>query len=159
MRLALLSMMTLLCACASQPKEAAPPPAAAAEAAAAPTAAPAPAVEMAQTPYTAAQIRDASPAGRRIVFKVEEPGKPTVKRTIEFVKSDGSGADLRTITTDEKGNVMDSSDSHATWDELRSHAEFPKARVEIRNRTISIPMGTLQCVVYKLTEGEGESAE
>ena len=157
MRLALLPIATLLCACASPPPPSAPPAATSEAAAAAPAAAPA--AETADTPYTAAQIRDASPVGRKIVLKVVEPDKPAVLRTIEFVKSDESGADLRTTVTDEKGNVLDTQSSHVTWEELRAHAAFPKGKTEVKHRTISVPMGTLQCTVYKVTEGEGDAAE
>ena len=154
----LISLVSLLCACASQ-APAVPPPAAATQAAAPAPAAAAPAVELEEAPYTAVQIRDASPTGRRIVFKVEEPGKPVVKRTTEFVKSDADGADLRTTVVDDKGGVVDTSTSRATWEELRAHGRFPKGRVEVKHRTISVPLGTLMCTVYKVTEGEGEAAE
>lgn len=157
MRLALVPFVTLLCACASPPPPA-PPPAPTAQAAA-PAPAAAPAVETADTPYTAAQIRDASPTGRRIVLKMEEPGQPPVWQTIEFVKSDAAGADLRSTSADEKGAVLKTSTSRATWEELRSHAAFPKAKAEVKHRTISVPMGTLACTVYKVTEGEGDAAE
>ena len=64
MRFVLVSIVATLTACAATPPPAPPSqaPAPAATAAAAPAA---PAAEMAPTPYTAAQIRDASPAGRR----------------------------------------------------------------------------------------------
>ena len=157
MRLVLVSMVAFLTACASTPPPAQP-------ASNAPTAAPkeapaaAPKVEMAPTPYSAAQIRDASPTGRRVVFKVEESDKPAVRRVIEFVKSDAAGADTHSSTIDSSGHVLDSADNHSSWDELRSHAEFPKGSVEIYHRTVSIPLGTLECTVYKVT-GPGADPE
>lgn len=157
MRFIVLSVIALLPACAPEPPRLAPVPTSSFAAAAAPP--PEPVIERAPTPYTAAQIRAASPAGRRIVFRVQEPGKPDVKRVIEFVRSDESGADLRITSTDPEGNVLHKSESRSTWEELRSHAEFPKANVEIKHRTISIPLGTVSCVVYKVTEGEGPTAE
>lgn len=156
MRSFLVPLVALLAACASAP----PPPAAEPPPAAAPAqpAAAAPAVEMAPAPFTSTQLRDASPTGRKIVFKVEEPDKPAVKRTIEFVKSDAAGADTRSTTVDASGKVLESSDNHATWDELRSHGEFPKGSVEVYHRTVSVPLGTLECTVYKVT-GQGPDPE
>lgn len=154
MRFVLVSIVATLTACAATPPPAPPSqaPAPAATAAASPAA---PAAEMAPTPYTAAQIRDASPAGRRVVYKVEEDGKPAVRRVIEFVKSDANGADTRASTMDSSGRVLDSTEEHASWDELRSHAEFPKGDVDIKHRTISVPLGTLECTVYKVTGQNG----
>jgi hypothetical protein len=160
MRLAVASMITLL-SCVSCSPAPPPPSTARAEPSAAPaqTAAPAaPAVEMAPAPYTAAQIRDASPTGRRIVYKVEEPDKPARKHVIEFIKSDATGAEVRSYDTDDKGAPIDLKTTRATWEELRSHAEFPKDKVEIKHRTVSISIGTLECQVYKVTE-DGKEAD
>lgn len=156
--LALAPMLLLLSACASAPP--APAASAAATTAAAPAAAAqaAPAVEMAETPYTAAQIREATPAGRRIVLRVEEPGKPNLKRVLEFAAPSASGVDVRASTLDEAGKVVETSNDHATWEELRSHAAFPKGKVDIKHRTVSVPLGTLMCTVYTVT-GDGPEPE
>ncbi len=158
MRFILVSMVALLSACAANPPPADPASKPAADAPKAAPVAAAPAPEMAPAPFTSVQIRDASPTGRRVVFKVEESDKPAVRRVIEFVKSDAAGTDTHSSTIDSSGKVLDSSDNHSTWDELRSHGEFPKGRVEIYHRTVSIPLGTLECTVYKVT-GEGADPE
>lgn len=156
MRFVLVTAALFLGACGSPAKVATAPANTAPEApAAAPAAAAAPKVEMAPAPYTPAQIRDASATGRRIVFKVEEPGKPDVKRVIEFTKSDATGAEVHSSTIDSSGRVLDSSNDHATWEELQSHGMFPKDKVDVKHRTISVPIGTLECQVYKVT-GEGD---
>lgn len=162
MRLAIAPLFALLTACASSAPAPAAAPSAAPRASSAPSAAPAapaaPAVDLAPAPYTAAQIRDASPAGRRIVFKVEEPDKPVVRRVIEFTRSDAGGADIQTTVLDDSGKVLDTKSSHATWEELRSHGEFPKNRLEIKHRVVSVPLGTVECNVYKVT-GDGPDPE
>ncbi len=150
MRIVLVSLVAMLTACAASAPAQGPSPAVVPP----PTAAAAPAqaaVEMAPTPFTVAQIRDASPTGRRVVYKIEEDGKPQVKHVIEFVKSDASGADTRSSNMDAAGKTVDSSTDHATWEDLVKHAEFPKGNVEIKHRTISIPVGTLECTVYRVT--------
>jgi hypothetical protein len=158
MRLLLVAMTALLSACASQvpapaPAPSSPPPAVA------PSKPTAPAVEMAEAPYTLAQIRDACPSGRRLVFKVQEPDKPDVQRVIEFVRSDANGAEIRTSSIDTTGHLLEATTTRSTWEELRAHAEFPKDQVEISHRTVSIPVGTLACTVYKVTQGQGSEAE
>jgi hypothetical protein len=159
MRLLLLSCAALLAACASAPPPAADPTPPKSTAAAAPAAPAKPAVELAPTPYTAAEIRDGCPAGRRIVFRIAQKDKPEVLHVIEFVKSDAAGADLRITETDPAGKVLKSSESRSTWDELRSHAEFPKDKTTITHRTTVHPLGTLEVLVYKVTEGEGPGAQ
>lgn len=154
-----LAAFALGCA-AAPPSESPTPSTASASASAAASSAPsAPSVEMAPTPFTADQIRDACPAGRRIVFKVEEPGKPVVHRTIEFVKSDASGADLKITMTDAAGAQLGADTSHATWEELRTHALFPKSAVRIEEKQFTTPLGTFEGLVYTVTEGEGANAE
>lgn len=155
MRILVLSCAVMLTACAAS----APPPAPAPEPVTpAPAAAPAPAkpaVEMAPTPYTAEEIREACPVGRKIVLRVVEKDKPEVLHVIEFRNNDAQGTDLHMTVTEPSGKVLDTSDKHVTWAELRSHAEFPKDRTVVTHRTTMTPLGALESVVYKVTEGEG----
>lgn len=71
-----------------------------------------PAVETAPRPYTAEQIRDACPPGRRIVFRVVEKDRPEVLRVIEFAKSDATGTDLRITVSEPSGQVLKTMESH-----------------------------------------------
>ena len=50
---------------------------------------------------------------------------------------------------------MGVSTTSAIDSELRAHAEFPKGDVDIKHRTISVPLGTLECTVYKVTGQNG----
>lgn len=154
MRILLLPCAVLLAACASSPPPPAGPPAPESAAPAAPPAPAKPAVEMAPTPYTAAEIREACPVGRRIVFRITAKDKPEVLHVIEFLKNDDAGADLRITETDPSGKALKTSDSRATWEELKSHAEFPKDKTTITHRTTVHPLGTLEVLVYKVTEGD-----
>jgi hypothetical protein len=111
--------------------------------------------KMAPTPYTAAQIRDGSPAGRHIVFKVEEPGKPEARRILDFVKTDATGADTHAAIVDSAGHESDVENDHATWEELRAHAEFPVDVVTVTHQSLASPLGQLACTVYKV-KGDAE---
>jgi hypothetical protein len=39
-----------------------------------------------------------------------------------------------------------------TWEELRRHAEFPRALVTTREETVTLPAGTYDCVVYVVAD-------
>lgn len=159
MRIVLLSAVMILTACAAPAPPPAAPPAPATAAPVASAAPVKPAVEMAPTPYTADEIRDACPTGRRIVFRIVQKDKTEVLHTIEFVKSDAAGTDLRITESEPSGKVLKTSDSHSTWAELMTHAQFPRDQTAITHRTTVSPLGTLDVLVYKVTEGTGPDAE
>jgi hypothetical protein len=120
-----------------------PPPAAAPEPAAPEPAAPAAASgDTYPTPYTAEQIRDATRPGRAYTWRVEESGKAAIERTIAFTGVDAEGAEI----------TRDGVAKRVTWEELRRHAEFPRALVTTREETVTVPAGTYDCVVYVIAD-------
>lgn len=100
------------------------------------------------TPFTAAQIRDATKPGRTYRFKVEAEGQPTGERVMTFTKVDAEGAEL--VTSGE------AAPKRVTWEELRKHAEFPKPVVSTRSEKVTVPAGTFDCVVYVVQGDPGE---
>jgi hypothetical protein len=144
------SLVSFALACgAPAVPEAAVPEAAAPEAAAGTPAAPQAAEAAAPpdatsypTPYTAEQIRDATRPGRSYTWRLEESGKPPVERTVEFTRVDAEGAELR----------RDGAARRVTWEELRKHAEFPRALVTTREETVTVPAGTYDCIVYVVND-------
>jgi hypothetical protein len=136
---------------AAQPVSTTPetgPPAAPASVAAAP--------EMAPTPYTADQIRDAQKKGRVYRFKMEVAGQPAAEHLFTFVAVDADGADIETTEKDASGKPIGQPEkSHATWEELRKHAEFPADATKIADETITVPAGKFDCRVYTVTRGTG----
>lgn len=136
---------------------AAAPIAASASASAAPTAAPPHGT--APFPYTVDQIRGASKKGRRIELRMETAGKPTVHRVLEFTASDEQGGEITATVLDEGGKKIDGPKaSRSTWAELQKHAEFPRAAATITEAKITVPAGTFDCLVYRVTEGAGADA-
>jgi hypothetical protein len=91
------------------------------------------------TPYTAAQIRDATKAGRTYRFRVANAGSPPGDRVMTFTKVDAEGAELVT-----NGQAPE----RVTWEELRRHAEFPAPVVSTRQEKVTVPAGTFDCTVY-----------
>ena len=94
------------------------------------------------TPYTAEQIRDASKPGRTWTWRVETLGNPTVESSASFGALDADGVEL----------VSDGATKRVTWEELRRHAEFPRAAVITREETVTLPAGTYDCIVYVVTD-------
>jgi hypothetical protein len=114
--------------------------------------------EMEATPYTAEQIRDATHAGRKYVFSVEAAGAPAKRKTMRFLGADASGALIESETSNADGSgVVAEPASHATWGELRDHAQFPKA-VVARSETITkTRAGDFACLVYTVRGKDGET--
>jgi hypothetical protein len=111
--------------------------------------------EMAEPPYSAKQIREATKVGRRYEWRLELPGKPAVRKVISFTRVDDQGCDTRAEGLDDSGKPLaPAKDAHATWEELRAHALFPKKSVVLSDETITIPAGTFVCTLYTVTEGD-----
>jgi hypothetical protein len=109
--------------------------------------------EMAPTPYTADQIRDASRTGRTYVYRVEAEGEPVRIREMRFFTVDAAGAEIVTTVFDEQGTEIHSEPpSRSSWEELRRHALFPRDAVEISDEEITVPAGTFACMLYTLTD-------
>lgn len=85
-------------------------------------------------PFTAAQIRDATPAGRTYVFRLTAAGRPPRERTMVF---DSVDDEMALIRTDEGGGGGMQS---TTWEALEEHAHFD-ASLATRERTTLTVMG------------------
>jgi hypothetical protein len=94
------------------------------------------------TPFSAEQIRDATRPGRAYTWRVEVSGKAAVERTVAFTRVDAEGAEI----------TRDGVAQRVTWDELRKHAEFPRALVTTREETVTVPAGTYDCIVYVIAD-------
>jgi hypothetical protein len=103
-----------------------------------------------ETPYTAAQIASACPVGRKIVFFVEIEGQKQLQ-VLEFKEVNAIGAALEATTLDDQGKEMQRKKSEVTWEELRSHAEFPAARAKRREGDVLTPAGPFACWIYTVT--------
>jgi hypothetical protein len=117
------------------------------------------ATELAPTPYTADQIRGATRAGRTYRFLVEAAAQPRRQRTIRFVTVTDAGGEIESAVAGEGGEVVDAPKrAPFTWDELRKHAEFPRAATVISDETVTVPAGRFECALYTVTEGAGPDA-
>jgi len=146
--LPILTTLVLIAGCASSetPEEPTAPAASADVTAPAPTAA---------TPYTAAQIRDWNPPGSRIVFRIEDVGRPPVMQTIEFVDGDANRAVIEASVRNEAGAILEVAErTERTWEELRDHGAFPADRTKRDAVEVDVPVGRLSCWLYSVTSVE-----
>jgi hypothetical protein len=135
-------------------------PAPAARTAPTPRAASAPAY--APTPFTAAEIRDATRPGRRWEWREERlraDGKPVVTTSVvEFFEVTPEAGRYRAVTLDEARRPLGRPRAfRARWEELRRHAEFPAAFTVVTEETVTVPAGTFPCRVYTVTRVRGRS--
>jgi hypothetical protein len=111
--------------------------------------------DLAPIPYTAEQIRAASPVGRVIVFRVEVPGAPPKIQVLTFVASDQQGAEIEAAERDDQGNPVGSPKrTRATWEELRRHAAFPRAATTIEDGVADTPAGQFPSKIYVVKRGD-----
>src|SRR5829696_969798 len=150
------SMVLLLAACgpaeppATPTAEVAPGSAAAVPASGPPAE---PQADTAPTPYTAAQIRDATKVGRTYEFVIERPDGPPARRRMVFVAVTPQRATFESVMIDHKGVAAASPErGEATWEELRDHAKYPKAATTIEAATATTPAGTFSCRRYTVVE-------
>ena len=107
------------------------------------------------SPFTTDQIREASPAGRRYVFRVDAAGEePSWSRTT-FVAVDTDGALLRMETWDLSRPPTVSGEMRQSWEELRAHASYPADRTSVSEGAHDSPLGPARTVSYLTRTAEG----
>jgi hypothetical protein len=57
---------------------------------------------------------------------------------------------------DEQGTLMESNGRRhrVTWRDLQAHASFPAAVTSISEEIIEIPLGTMECLAYRVESGD-----
>jgi hypothetical protein len=103
------------------------------------------------TPFSAAQIRDACPAGRTIRMREESPGDPPAFHTIQFVAVDADGAVHEVQPTDGEGRPMgEPSQGRSTWLDLQRHASQPADGTTVDEVELTLPFGEFPCWLYSV---------
>ncbi len=106
------------------------------------------------TPYTAEQIRDATPAGTTIAYRMVI-GDGVSIQTMRFVTVDADGTTFETSTTAEDGTELaPTQTATAGWAELRDHAAFPLGAARTR-ATVTVPAGTYEVWRYTVPGDNG----
>ncbi len=108
--------------------------------------------EMAEPPFSADEIRDATRPGRRYTFRQESQGNVTYN-LMEFLNvGEDSLLMMTTQLNGEREPIGEPATKPATWAELESHAHFPRAHTTIEDAEIEVPAGTFACSLYTVAE-------
>lgn len=102
------------------------------------------------TPFTAAEIRDATGHGKTIEILVEHADGTSSRRVNRFRQTDAEGATLERWDAAAPEAV---SSNRVTWAELQGHAAFDAATTSLSTEALSSPLGELSCVRYDTEDG------
>lgn len=106
------------------------------------------------TPFTAEEIRAASPAGYTVETITEQGGVVSRRRTV-FSTVDEQRTVMLMTPVDERGDpVGESRAVEATWTDLQAHASFPAEITTVRHDTIDTPLGTIDCLRYDVASDD-----
>lgn len=107
----------------------------------------------APTPFTADEIRHASPVGHTTKVLIETRDAPAVMRTTTFVATDEMFAELEFIeaSADDPQSQRRGS-ARMRWTDLQAHASFPLDKVDIADETIDLPWGQVDCLRYTVAD-------
>ena len=115
--------------------------------------------EHAPTPFTAEQIREACPVGRRSTFRVEIPGRTPILQTFHFTAADAEGAEVTFTLRDDAGkSVGEVTTSRSNWSGFQAHASYPLEQTTITEAEETVPAGTFAGFLYRV-EGDGRATE
>jgi hypothetical protein len=108
------------------------------------------------TPFTAAEIRAAFPAGRTIRYLVERAGQEPAVRVTRYAAVDADGAIRESWPESRDGAILgEAEQERSTWLELQQHASFPAAITERDDEAIDTPAGHFNCLRYTRTDEGG----
>lgn len=106
---------------------------------------------IAEVPFPAAQIRDATAAGRTYVFEFREGGRVRYERWV-FAEVSPTGWVMDSTPVDEDGEPTGETERGAgTWMDLERHAHFPAGATEITNAVLTLPLARFRCQLYTVT--------
>lgn len=106
------------------------------------------------TPFTAHEIRAATPAGYTVETVTEQAGVVSRRRT-EFIDVDAERAIMVMTPIDELGQPNGASrEVTAAWTDLQAHASFPAEITTCMRDTVETPLGTISCIRYDVSSDD-----
>jgi hypothetical protein len=110
------------------------------------------------TPFSAAQIREASRPGRELRSLVERDGAEPVVRATRFLGGDATGGEGESWLEAPDGTRLgEPQRGRSTWLELQEHASMPSDRTSIEPETFETPAGRFDGWRYTRTDDDGVS--
>lgn len=102
------------------------------------------------TPFTAAEIRDATGKGKVIHLLLEGPDGPLGEHVNHFRDTDDEGATLERWAVEDPSAVVS---NRVTWAELQGHAAFDAETTSVSTVSLTTPLGALTCRKYDTDDG------
>jgi hypothetical protein len=113
---------------------------------------------MAPTPYSVDEIRAGNQMGTFYRYQLEKAGEPLRIKVLQFKAVTAETAEVQSLELDEEGReVRPAKIDKSTWDEIRRHAEFPRASLSIETGTIEVPAGKFDVDVYTVRTPKGDT--
>jgi hypothetical protein len=115
--------------------------------------------EMAPTPYSAEEIRNANQPGTIYRYKVETSGSPLELKVLEFtLGTSAESAEVKEQSLDEAGQPKGPAKvGRSSWEDVRRHAEFPRAGLKVEPGSIEVPAGKFEAMVYTVSAPNGDT--
>lgn len=109
------------------------------------------------TPFSADQIRAASPVGRRIRIRTDV-GVDRSFREVRYLATDAEGATQVFTPTDADGEPIGAAvERRSAWRDLQAHASFPADRASVEETTLDLAWGSEPCWLYRVSDGDRET--
>ena len=106
------------------------------------------------TPFTAAEIRDASGRGRTVRQLIEVEGEAPITRVLEWEDVDDDGATGLAYGLGPAGERLHPERWQSRWLDLQRHASMPIETTTIDEVVLDSPMGPLDCLRYTRRDGD-----
>jgi len=115
----------------------------------------------APVPFTTEQLRAHNIVGHTMVFRVDSTSASPMRRTMRFAEVDDEGAWIESTVGawEDDPSLVDTTRSYSTWAELQRHAAYPAEWTTRTWSKVTLPEGTVRCVLYTVTESEDRSTE
>lgn len=111
----------------------------------------------APTPFTGAEIRDATTVGKTIRRRVDALGEASFLIVSKYLECDEDGALMERSMLSLEGAPLGVPDvDRVAWLDLQWHASFPADATTIGAERIQTPLGELGCLRYTVREGSTE---
>lgn len=104
------------------------------------------------TPFSASEIREGTPGGCLLSFRMEAIGQSDTGMNMRFYDPTEESTRFEISMFDAGGQPLGvPRNSSSTWAGLQSQASFPSANTELTRERHSFPLGSPECLRYTIT--------
>ncbi|MEQ9499408.1 MAG: hypothetical protein RIT81_21160 [Deltaproteobacteria bacterium] len=108
-------------------------------------------------PFTAEQIRDATPQGTTWTYEMRKLREPPVRQVTRVVAADDARVTFAVDSFNAGGEALGGTKtSTATWTELEAHATFPAAHTKILDVEVDTPAGRFEAWRYEVRDPDAK---